>query len=262
MLGGPFGSEVFSSHSEERASLHPASEGIGLAGFNESVIMAAPSPPPDFTPAPKPSMVENKEISAKLDWILRASHEEWLQALEELSRGHKQSHWIWWVFPTLAARGGDMNSAMMRADLNSISEAAAYARHPRLRQQLIDSLNAATAAFARASSSLPSQVPWQVLDESFGRSADGVWVGGPVDSFKLFCSATLFAGLAYKEGDDELRQAALSALSYFTGDIIYSAAGPGSAGFMEDASMNRNILVKADNVTLALLGLTWEEVSQ
>ena len=77
----------------------------------------------------------------------------------------------WWAFPTLAERGGDMNSMWTGADLGSVWEAAAYAAHTELRAGLLAVLRAASSAFA-AHASLG---PYHVLDEGFGRSADGIW---------------------------------------------------------------------------------------
>ena len=53
------------------------------------------------------------------------------QAHAELEAGQKEGHWIWWVFPTLKCRGGDMFSAQQSptADLQSIEVAIAYAGH-------------------------------------------------------------------------------------------------------------------------------------
>ena len=105
------------------------------------------------------------------------------------------------------------------------------------------------------------QAPWAVLDAGFDRSADGEWVDGPVDSFKVFCCATLFAALAHEAGDDELRAAALAVLERFTGDVVYSAAGEGTSGYLDGASSQRFVLQGADGPTLQLLGQPdWEAV--
>lgn len=49
---------------------------------------------------------------------------------EELSRGQKRSHWMWFVFPQLQGLG---SSAMARRfALTSLAEAKAYLAHPTL----------------------------------------------------------------------------------------------------------------------------------
>ena len=174
-----------------------------------------------------------------------------LQALREISAGKKRGHWIWWAFPTLAERGGDMNSHWTGADLRSIAEAAAYAEHPGLRAGLLQVLRTAASAFARHSDGLG---PYHVLDEGFGRRPQGIWIGGPVDAFKAWCSCTLFAELAMRSGDAQLHDAAQAVLAQFDGGgVIYTAGGEGTAGYMADKAMRRNVLGSAgDPITQEL----------
>jgi uncharacterized protein (DUF1810 family) len=55
------------------------------------------------------------------------------QALAELRAGHKQSHWMWFVFPQIASLG---QSAMSRTyALQSLQEARSYLAHPVLGQR-------------------------------------------------------------------------------------------------------------------------------
>ena len=185
------------------------------------------------------------------------------EAWSELAVGQKRGHWIWFLFPTLAQRAGDMFSMMQMngagADLASVGEAASYAAHPELRAHLLTTFRAADAAMAPHE----AQAPYRVFDASFGRSADGAWIRGPVDSFKVFCSATLFAGLAHKSGDDELRSAALAVLRHFKGDVIYTAGAKGTSGNLAgDAKSLRNVLKDHDAETLELLGngVAWADV--
>ena len=57
-------------------------------------------------------------------------------ALEELRRGRKSSHWMWFVFPQIAGLG---HSAMSRTfAISSLEEARAYLRHHRLGPRLIE----------------------------------------------------------------------------------------------------------------------------
>ena len=64
-----------------------------------------------------------------------------------------------------------------------------------------------------------------MLDKGFGRKVNGVWVGGPVDAYKCWCSATLFAAVAHKQNDAEVRNIAVEVLRHFDGDIKYRSAG-------------------------------------
>jgi uncharacterized protein (DUF1810 family) len=57
-------------------------------------------------------------------------------ALGELSRGHKQTHWIWFVFPQVDGLG---KSAMAhRYAIKSRAEADAYLAHPVLGPRLLE----------------------------------------------------------------------------------------------------------------------------
>jgi uncharacterized protein (DUF1810 family) len=56
------------------------------------------------------------------------------EALRELARGRKRTHWMWFVFPQLADLG---RSEMARHfGIHSIDEARAYLRHPVLGPRL------------------------------------------------------------------------------------------------------------------------------
>jgi uncharacterized protein (DUF1810 family) len=106
-----------------------------------------------------------------LDRFVRAqdSGGAYERALEELRRGGKTSHWMWFVFPQLAGLG---HSAMAeRYAIRSLDEARAYLGHPVLGPRLLDS----TAA---------------ILGTPEGRSAESM-LGG-IDAVKLRSSATLF----------------------------------------------------------------------
>ena len=58
------------------------------------------------------------------------------QVVEELTRGRKQSHWIWFVFPQL--RGLGRSATAERFAIASRAEAIAYLAHPVLRSRLIE----------------------------------------------------------------------------------------------------------------------------
>ena len=217
-----------------------------------------PSSPPLSPPplAPPPSAAPRFPLSVRLAWLEDASHHPREQALAELEALQKRGHWIWWAFPTLASRGGDMNSAWQRADLADLGEARAYASSTALRLGLLRVLRAARTAFERVEARGDTRAPWVVLDKGFGRAAHGSWVQGPVDSFKAWVSATLFAALALEVGDKELHRACRDVLVHFRGDIVYEADGPGTAGFVEGGgvSMQRNALLQSgDPLTLMML---------
>lgn len=95
------------------------------------------------------------------------------RALQELQRGRKQSHWMWFVFPQIAGLG---RSAMSeRYAISSLEEAIAYLAHPVLGARLVECAQAAAAA-----------PPGYTAEDVFG----------PVDAIKLRSSITLFARAA------------------------------------------------------------------
>ena len=88
--------------------------------------------------------------------------------LEELRRGRKTGHWIWFIFPQVAGLG---YSAMSRRyAIGSIDEARAYLAHPILGERL-------------------RQCAAIVLGTK-GRGAEEMF--GPTDAMKLHSCMTLF----------------------------------------------------------------------
>jgi uncharacterized protein (DUF1810 family) len=96
-------------------------------------------------------------------------------ALRELRSGHKQRHWIWYIFPQLSGLG---SSSMTRTyGIRGVDEAAAYLRHPVLRERLVT-----------ATTAVRDQLRRQVgLDEL---------MGSRVDVLKLVSSLSLFQPVA------------------------------------------------------------------
>jgi len=92
----------------------------------------APGPP--LAPFLAPTMDDPYDLHRFLD----AQAPVYDQVLDELTRGAKTSHWMWFVFPQLRGLG---HSAMAhRYGLASLAEAQAYAQHPVLGARLVDCL--------------------------------------------------------------------------------------------------------------------------
>ena len=110
--------------------------------------------------------------SHDLQRFVHAQKPVYARALAELRAGHKQSHWMWFIFPQIAGLGG---SAMaQRYAIADLHEAKAYLAHPLLGARLEESAQAL----------LPHQ----------GRTAREI-IGSP-DDLKLRSSMTLFAAAA------------------------------------------------------------------
>jgi len=92
----------------------------------------------------------------------------YVEALAELSRGRKQSHWMWFVFPQLAGLGRSP-TALFYA-LGSAGEARAYLAHDMLGFRLLECVAA-------------------MLGHA-GRTPESIL--GDIDAMKLCSSMTLF----------------------------------------------------------------------
>lgn len=94
------------------------------------------------------------------------------EAVLELRRGRKRTHWMWFVFPQVAGLG--RSATAQRFAVSGLPEAEAYLAHPVLGPRLVQSA--------------------RVLTEL--ASTDAVEVFGSVDAQKLRSSMTLFARAA------------------------------------------------------------------
>lgn len=90
------------------------------------------------------------------------------QALVELHRGRKTSHWIWFVFPQIAGLGSSPTAR--RYAISGLDEATAYVQHPVLGPRLVDAAQAMLATDARRAEAIL----------------------GAIDAIKLRSSMTLF----------------------------------------------------------------------
>ena len=110
-----------------------------------------------------------------LDRFLQMQEWQYPTALEEIKRGHKRSHWIWYIFPQLRGLGSSSNSYVY--GISDGDEAKRYLEHPALSERLFE----ITAA----------------LLEHKDKSA--IEIMGDIDALKLRSSMTLFASVS-KEG--------------------------------------------------------------
>jgi uncharacterized protein (DUF1810 family) len=123
-----------------------------------------------------------------LQRFVGAQARNYADAIAELRRGRKTSHWMWYVFPQIAGLG---SSAMAQTyAIGSLDEARAYLAHPVLGPRLRECVAAVQAVE--------------------GRSAHAI-LGSP-DDMKLRSSLTLFAAAA---PDEPLFRDALA--RYFAG---------------------------------------------
>ena len=108
-----------------------------------------------------------------LERFLREQEYDYDTALDEIRAGHKQSHWIWYIFPQLRGLGRSRNSEFF--GIEDIDEARAYLQHPVLGKRLRE----ITEALLGLEVSDPEKV-----------------MGGSIDSVKLNSCMTLFAAIS------------------------------------------------------------------
>jgi uncharacterized protein (DUF1810 family) len=71
-----------------------------------------------------------------LQRFLDAQAAVYRQVVEELSRGRKQTHWMWFIFPQIAGLG--FSAMAQRFAIGSHAEAVAYLQHDLLGPRLVE----------------------------------------------------------------------------------------------------------------------------
>lgn len=104
-----------------------------------------------------------------LNRFVQAQEETYEQALSEVRRGRKRTHWMWFILPQFAGLG--FSSTSVHYSIKSVAEAEAYLEHPVLGPRLIRCVEATLA--------LEGLTAHQVF--------------GTPDDLKLRSCATLFA---------------------------------------------------------------------
>lgn len=103
--------------------------------------------------------------------FLEAQNQMYLNALTEIRKGSKRSHWMWFIFPQLEGLGSSENARFF--GIMGPEEAGEYLRHPVLGKHLIEISNALL----------------QIRDKT------ALEILGSPDDLKLRSSMTLFAAL-------------------------------------------------------------------
>ena len=86
------------------------------------------------------------------------------RAVEELRRGRKTSHWMWFVFPQVAGRGESATSR--RYAIASLEEARAHLRHPMLGPRLRECAAIVAGSAARTARELFGEIDMLKLRSS------------------------------------------------------------------------------------------------
>ena len=118
-------------------------------------------------------MVHSYDLERFVD--AQNEHGTYDHAVDELRRGRKTSHWMWFIFPQIAGLGHSATSR--RYAISSLEEARAYLEHPVLGPRL------------RECAGLVAQTRGQRAEQIFGG----------IDAQKLQSSMTLFMRAAPDE---------------------------------------------------------------
>jgi uncharacterized protein (DUF1810 family) len=130
----------------------------------------------------------NIENNYNLSRFLEAQNQTYLNALSEIRKGQKVTHWMWFIFPQLQGLGKSTTAQYYA--ITDLSEASAYLQHPVLGKHLI-----------QISSALLEIENKTVLE-----------IFGSPDHLKLRSSMTLFSKV---QGADHVFQKVLD--KYFEG---------------------------------------------
>ena len=104
-----------------------------------------------------------------LERFTEAQRYSYAHALDEITRGRKRTHWMWFIFPQLKALGHSRNA--LYYGIEDIEEARAYLAHPVLGERLRE--------ISGVLLTLETNDPYRVM--------------GDIDGIKLCSSMTLFA---------------------------------------------------------------------
>jgi uncharacterized protein (DUF1810 family) len=108
--------------------------GCGRGGLNAQGIRRN-SETGDVERALHVSPADHGDSGRDLRRFLDAQADSYDVALDELRRGEKRSHWMWFVFPQLAGLGRSVTAR--RFALRDLAEARSYLRHPTLGPRLL-----------------------------------------------------------------------------------------------------------------------------
>lgn len=137
----------------------------------------------------KPTDSRNADDPYNLARFVRAQADDYEQALSEIKRGEKRSHWMWFIFPQIKGLGHSHLAS--KFSISSREEAEAYLEHPILGPRL------------RECSRLVTLVEGRSIDEILGYP----------DNLKFRSSMTLFA---HATADNHVFMDALR--KYFNGE--------------------------------------------
>ena len=118
---------------------------VVVGGMVSGLVTVSPAWPTRLFWGPRKE--QRMSDSFELRRFVDAQASVYPQVVEELSRGRKRSHWMWFVFPQIAGLG--FSAMAQRFAIESRSEAVAYLAHDVLGPRLIECTRLVMAASER-----------------------------------------------------------------------------------------------------------------
>jgi uncharacterized protein (DUF1810 family) len=128
-----------------------------------------------------------------LQRFIQAQNPVYADVCDELRRGRKTSHWMWFIFPQI--RGLGHSPMAIKFAISSLDEAKAYLRQSVLRARLLECTE------------LVNQVQGRSIQQMFGYP----------DDLKFRSSMTLFA-----QADPDITAFSDAVMKYFGGEYDHS----------------------------------------
>ncbi|MEO5716283.1 MAG: DUF1810 domain-containing protein [Luteolibacter sp.] len=97
-------------------------------------------------------MNPNSPDPFNLHRFVTAQHDSYVQALSELKRGRKTSHWMWFIFPQFAGLGRSEIAHLYA--IKTVREAEAYLAHPILGPRILECCDAVLLVKGRTASEI------------------------------------------------------------------------------------------------------------
>src|SRR4051812_3524223 len=117
---------------QTRNAVPPSNGTAPMPGRREGSLVGTPQD----IPAGRPAAVDNDRMPFDLERFVQAQEGVYAGVVDELRRGRKTGHWIWFVFPQIAGLGRSETS--MRYAIGSLEEARAYLAHRVLGPRLLE----------------------------------------------------------------------------------------------------------------------------
>src|SRR3954463_8756242 len=145
---------------QTRNAVPPSNGTAPMPGRREGSLVGTPQD----IPAGRPAAADNDRMPFDLERFVQAQEGVYADVGDELRRGRKTGHWIWFVFPQIAGLGRSETSR--RYAIGSLDEARAYLSDPVLGDRLRECASIVAASSARSAEEIFGSVDAMKLRSS------------------------------------------------------------------------------------------------